>query len=213
MTKKQNTFSKPLYKPDKDNRYAIARNQPDLLQCRLVVHKHGPVTEATVYQYNEEPPNPQLHRLDLEMLGKTITASSRGPNNPHIPRISHNFPPKKEKKLTPENLKTAGSGEYTDQAGSETKDLKEKGDIITIKGLAYETDVIYQGDDKEGENPFEFQYAAGRKFWDTNLLKFFAWNTQSKGTDKSWQDDGSYCKKNTKSGNDYVYECYFPCSG
>ncbi|KAL8816146.1 MAG: hypothetical protein Q9223_004801 [Gallowayella weberi] len=158
MTKKQNTFSKPLYKPDKDNRYAIAKSQFDLLQCRLVVHKHGPVTEATVYEYNK------------------------------------------------------GTGEYTDQAGSETRDLKQKEDMITIKGLAYETDVIYQGDDKEGENPFEFQYAAGRKFWDTNLLKFFAWNTQSKGTDKSWDDEGKYCKKNTKSGNDYVYECYFPCS-
>ncbi|KAL8805167.1 MAG: hypothetical protein Q9182_002149 [Xanthomendoza sp. 2 TL-2023] len=88
-----------------------------------------------------------------------------------------------------ENLPKAQST-YTDQVGTKTKD-KEK-NIITVKGLAYETEVIFQGED-----PFKLRY-----FKNTNPLEYFAWNTKSKGTDKNWEEDGYHCKTTKKDQGD-----------
>lgn len=52
LTKKPNQNGKlsfPYNKDGKDNRYAIGRKEPDLLQCRVVVNYHGAEFSAQVY--------------------------------------------------------------------------------------------------------------------------------------------------------------------
>lgn len=150
MTKKQNHLTFP-WNPDKDNHYALARNQPDLNQCRIVVHKHGPETEATVYD---------------------------------------------------ETKANKGSAKST---------VNAKGDWVFVEGLAYGT-VVYYTD--IAEMPFQFQYGGAKPgSGDQNQgpMKYFVWDTKSEGTDKHFQDDGRYCKSQSKGSNEVVFECYFPC--
>lgn len=52
LTKKPNKTGKISFPYDtdgKDNHYALGRKEPDLLQCRVTVHIHGPEFEAAVY--------------------------------------------------------------------------------------------------------------------------------------------------------------------
>lgn len=63
--------------------------------------------------------------------------------------------------------------------------------------------------------PFQMQYGGakpGSNDENAGPLKFFEWDTKSKGADnKGFQTDGSYCKRQSKGSKEVVFECYFPC--
>lgn len=85
------------------------------------------------------------------------------------------------------------------------------GDWVFVEGLAYGTVVYYTAVD---DMPFQIQYGGakpGTNDPNVSQMKYFQFDTKSKGTDKHFQDDGSYCKSQSKGSNEVVFECYFPC--
>lgn len=151
LTQKPNDNGKlsfPYNPQGNDNHYAIAKSEPDLLQCRVVVNYHGPEFDATVYDVNG------------------------------------------------------------DQKGTGSGRLENKEDSFTVSGLPLDLAIIYQADDN---NPVAFNYGAA-SFWNTNLLKFFFWESDHTGVSNQYDDQGRYCKIDAKSSNEKNIECYFPCA-
>lgn len=98
--------------------------------------------------------------------------------------------------------------------GTSYKRLENKDDMMIVKGLP--ADVVIFNNEEDG-NPYRFEYAAGEHFFDTDLMKFFAWESNSKGSSNDWNEEngnggGRYCKQKTK-GTQLTVECYFPCMG
>ena len=84
--------------------------------------------------------------------------------------------------------------------------MENENDMMIIEGLP-ERLVVF----KRGDHPWDFEYAPGDHFiLDTDLMKFFAWGSDTKGSSKDRFDDGSYCD-NKPNGNELVVSCYFPC--
>lgn len=61
----------------------------------------------------------------------------------------------------------------------------------------------------DGTNRLSFDYGAA-SFWETQLLKFFAWESDDKGVSNQFDPNGNYCNIKVQ-GNQQVTECYFPC--
>ena len=95
------------------------------------------------------------------------------------------------------------------QQGSKEGRLENKEDSLTVSGLPMDLAIIKQ-DGVGGENPVAFNYGAAA-FFDTNVMRFFFWESNQKGSSKQINDDGSYCTIETDGSNQATIECYFPC--
>jgi hypothetical protein len=92
------------------------------------------------------------------------------------------------------------------QQGTQDGTFQKKEDSIIVKGLPLPLAIIYQADDS---NPVAFNYGAA-DFVSTDLMKFFFWESNEKGSSKQRNDDGRYCDIKTE-GTESVIDCYFPC--
>lgn len=93
------------------------------------------------------------------------------------------------------------------QKGSGSGRLEKKEDSFVVQGLPMDLAIIYQDNDT---NPVNFNYGAA-SFLDTNLMKFFFWESDAKGVSAQYDPDGRYCTIDAESSNEKNIECYFPC--
>lgn len=150
LTKKPNENGKLSfpYQADKDNHYAIDTQEPDLLQCRVVVYSHGPEYTATVYD---------------------VTGAEKGKASQRLENVGDNF---------------------------------------LVKGLPMDLAILL-GESPGTQQQYGFNYGAA-SFWETQLLKFFYWDSDESGVSGQFDPDGKYCT-NEVEGLQQVTECYFPC--
>lgn len=93
------------------------------------------------------------------------------------------------------------------QKGIASARLDKKGDSFIVKGLPLDLAILRNDNDI---NPVAFNYGA----WtiaEINIMKFFFWESDRKGTSNQYDPDGKYCKINVKSSNEKSITCYFPC--
>jgi hypothetical protein len=150
MTKKPNVNGKisfPYDKNGRDNHYAIARKEPDLLQCHVVVYTKGDKHyEARVFDVKGE------------------------------------------------------------QKGATPGELREEGDMLTVEGLPMDLAIWL---DDTNTHRLGFNYGAA-SFWETQIQKFFFWESDQKGVSNGFDPDGKYCTTDVR-GLERTVICYFPC--
>lgn len=90
--------------------------------------------------------------------------------------------------------------------GTESKRLEEEGDEFIVKGLPMDLAIWIEDIDT---NRLGFNYGAA-SFWETQILKYFFWESDEKGVSNQFDPDGKYCTVDVE-GLQQTANCYFPC--